>query len=331
MSFTEPTRWCRDANQAVSGHRLQTTREFQVLTVMLLNALVSCSLVFGQNAPNLPLQPIGPNDLLSVSVYDAPELSGTLRVSTEGTVSIPMLTHHVVAKGLLPSALETAIGDALRQEDFILRPLVTVRILEYQSRPIRVVGAVRKPLTFQAVGDVALLDAIAQAEGLTPEAGPEILVSHPGPEGGEVTRIPTAAMMESSDSKYNVKLHGGEEVRVPEVGKIFVMGNVRHPGAFAASDASVLKILAMCEGLAPYAAKQAYIYRRTDESRNREEIAVDLKGILGRKSQDVPLLTADILYIPDNSGKRLGLAALEKVLLFGSTAGATAVVYRGVR
>ena len=46
-----------------------------------------------------------------------------------------------------------------------------------------------------------------------------------------------------------------------------------------------------------------------------------------RKSPDVPLIANDILYIPDNKGRRLGMAALEKILLFGTTAGATALIY----
>jgi hypothetical protein len=47
-----------------------------------------------------------------------------------------------------------------------------------------------------------------------------------------------------------------------------------------------------------------------------------------RKAPDVALAIDDILYIPDNTGRRIGLAALEKALLFGSTAGATALVWR---
>jgi hypothetical protein len=48
---------------------------------------------------------------------------------------------------------------------------------------------------------------------------------------------------------------------------------------------------------------------------------------MGRKAPDAALLPNDVLYIPDNRGKRIGLAALEKILSFGSTAGATALIY----
>jgi hypothetical protein len=40
-------------------------------------------------------------------------------------------------------------------------------------------------------------------------------------------------------------------------------------------------------------------------------------------------MAEDILYIPENKSRKLSIAALEKALLFGSTAGATALVWRG--
>jgi polysaccharide biosynthesis/export protein len=70
----------------------------------------------------------------------------------------------------------------------------------------------------------------------------------------------------------------------------------------------------------------AYIYRREGAS-GKNEIPIELKKILDRKAPDVPLQADDILYVPDNSGRRITAAAIEKIILFGSTAGATALVY----
>jgi polysaccharide export outer membrane protein len=285
---------------------------------------------------NLPAQPIGPNDLISVSVYDAPEFSRAVRVGADGQIRFPMLKTKINAQGELPSALEVSIAGALTEEDLIVDPFVTVEVVEYSSRPINVTGSVRKPLTFQAVGPVTLLDAIARAEGLSPEAGPEILVSAPGPDPFElnarlVQRIPVKALMEAADPKLNLALHGGEEIRVPEVGKVFVLGNVRKPGAFTvqeASETTVLKMLALSEGLMPFASKQAYIYRRDGAAGAKTEIPLELKKIMDRKAPDVLLMSNDILYVPDNSGRRTAMLALEKALSFGTTAGATALIYK---
>jgi polysaccharide export outer membrane protein len=64
-------------------------------------------------AGNLPAQKIGPNDLLSVSVYGAPELTRTVRVSAEGFIRLPMLRQNVEAQGQMPSDLEERIAAAL--------------------------------------------------------------------------------------------------------------------------------------------------------------------------------------------------------------------------
>ena len=106
---------------------------------------------------NLPAQPVGPNDLIAVSVYDSPELSRTVRIGADGYFRLPMLKQRIKAQGLLPADLESAIVAALKQEQILVDPFVTVTIAEYHSRPISVAGAVKLPLVFQAEGPTTLL------------------------------------------------------------------------------------------------------------------------------------------------------------------------------
>ena len=281
---------------------------------------------------NLPMQLIGANDLLAVAVYDAPELTRTARVGADGLIRLPMLKAKIRAAGQMPSELETSIADALKAEQLIVQPFVTVTVVEYNSRPINVMGAVRKPITFQAAGRVSLLDALTRAEGLTADAGSFLLLTRPVQTGQHVLRIPIRALIDQADPTLNVELRGGEEIRVPEAGRVFVAGNVKKPGAFPLRDAdsaTILQMLALAEGLSPFASKQAYIYRTSQGARS--ELRVELDDILRRKQADVKVMADDIIYIPDNKGRRLSMAALEKILLFGSSAGATALVYGAVR
>ncbi|MGA2740330.1 MAG: polysaccharide biosynthesis/export family protein [Bryobacteraceae bacterium] len=286
---------------------------------------------------NLPAQRIGANDLVAVSVYDVPELTRTVRVGADGLMRLPMLKQRIKAEGLMPSELEAAIASALVAEQLIVDPFVTVTIAEYNSRPISVAGAVKQPLTFQASGPVTLLEAITKAGGLAPEAGPEILVSRAqsAPDGSVtalVQRVLVKGLIDAADPAMNITLIGGEEIRVPEVGKVYVIGNVKRPGAFAVQggvESTVLKMLALSEGLTPYASKDAYIYRR-EANGGKNEIQIPLSKIMERKAPDAPLLANDILYVPDNKGRRMTLGALEKVLAFGAGA-STALIYAGVR
>jgi len=291
----------------------------------------------GSGAGNLPLQKIGPNDLVALSVYQAPEFTRTVRVGAEGRLRLPMVKQTIRAEGLLPSELEAAVAEALIHEQILVDPVVTISIVEYHSRPISVAGAVKKPTTFQAIGAVTLLDALTRSEGLTQDAGPEILVTRrqPGPDGDLVSlvqRIPVSGLIDAADPELNLRLYGGEEIRVPEAGRIFVVGNVKKPGSYPvkdASDTTVLKMLALSEGLAPFAGKQAYIYRREDGTGTKNEIAIELRHIMDRKAPDVPLQPQDILYIPDNRGRRISLTALERAIAFG-TATASGVLIWGV-
>jgi polysaccharide export outer membrane protein len=285
---------------------------------------------------NLPAQRIGPNDLIAISVYDSPELTLTVRVGQGGTIRLPMLKRRIKAEGLLPAALETAIAEALRAEELLVDPVVTVTIAEYHSRPISVAGAVRNPITFQAAGPVTLLDALTRAGGLSPEAGPEILVSQTQPGEDDtptsiVQRIPVKGLIDAADPELNLRLFGGEEIRVPEVGKIFVVGTVKKPGAFPIQDSSettVLQMLALAEGLAPFASKRAYIYRRDAVTGSKHEIPIELKRIMKRKAADVPLQANDILYIPDNSGRRMTVKALERIAGFGAATASGLLIWR---
>lgn len=286
-------------------------------------------------AGNLPAQKIGPNDLLSISVYGTPELTRTVRVSAEGTIRLPMLKQKIEAKGLMPSDLEERIAQALSAEEILVDPVVTVTIAEYHSRPISVAGEVKVPLTFQAVGKTTLLEALTRAQGLSSDAGNEIIVTRPPAEAGgvgRVERIPVKGLIDSADPSLNVILEGGEEVRVPPVGRIFVVGNVKHPGAFKIEDPfglTVLKALAMAEGLMPYANKQAFVYRRGDTSAKapQQEVAVDLRKILDRKEADVPLTANDILYIPDNRTTRLTMTTIDRAIGFASTTASGILIY----
>ncbi len=266
---------------------------------------------------NLPSQRLGVDDLLAISVYDAPEFTRTVRVETDGTIHLPLLKNGIAAAGIFPGQLESSIVSEFKSEQILVDPFVKVTVVEYHSRPIAVMGAVKKPVTFQCVGTVTLLDALARAEGLSETAGTEILLTR----ADQVEHIPVKRLIQDADPALNYVLHGGEEIRVPEAGKIFVMGNVKKPGAFPvrdSADETVLKMIALSEGLSPYAAKVAYIYRK-DEAGVKKEIPVELDKIMQRKSPDVTLQIDDLFYIPDNKARRATMTAIDRITMFGAS------------
>jgi polysaccharide export outer membrane protein len=182
-------------------------------------------------------------------------------------------------------------------------------------------GAVNRPLVFQVSQPTTLLEALARAGGITPVAGSNILVTHSivGQNGQSLQTtqtIPTRTLIDSADPSLNIELRGGDEILVPQAHKIYVLGNVKTPGAFPVQDngyTTVLQGLALAGGLSPDAHKTAFIYRK-DGSGGKQEIPVQLAKILKRKSPDVHLNPDDILYVPDNSGRRFAKTVVEFTL-----------------
>jgi polysaccharide biosynthesis/export protein len=295
-----------------------------ILSVIAI-AQVRPSLMEEVGKANLPALQLHAGDLVAISVYDAPELTRTVRVDSDGTVHLPLLAEGVKAAGLMPRDLEAGLTDALKSEEILVDPVVKVTVVEYHSRPISVMGAVRKPVTFQADGVVTLLDALSRAEGLTEDAGSEILVT----QNDAVQRIPVKQLLDGADPMVNLRLTGNEEVRVPVAGKIFVLGNIRKPGAFPVrdpADNTVLKMVALSEGLMPFSEKIAYILRRQESGAPRE-ISIELAKIMERKSPDVTLEIGDILYVPDNKTRRSTMSILDRVAGFGASTASGVLIW----
>jgi polysaccharide export outer membrane protein len=107
---------------------------------------------------------IGPSDLLEISVFQVAELSRTVRVNSNGSLSLPLIGQ-IQAGGLTAYQLETLIAQKL-QENYLQDPHVSVFIKEFVSQRVTVGGSVNKSGVFPISGRTTLLQAIAMAGGL---------------------------------------------------------------------------------------------------------------------------------------------------------------------
>jgi polysaccharide biosynthesis/export protein len=281
---------------------------------------------------NMAYEPVNPGDLVYVYVADYPEITRSYRVSQNGSISIPVFKEPLVVAGFTPSSVETAVVKAILDAKLLVRPVVSVAVLEYRSRPVQISGAVKHPITIQALGDIRLLDALAKSDGLDSDAGSEILVLRPGSEASTEPElhIPVQALLNGSDPQLNIELHGGEQIRVPRAGKLYVVGNVKNPGVFPFTEAdglSVLKAVGLCQGVLPFSHDDAILYRLVPETGKRIEITVHLREILKHRSADIALQPNDVFYVLDYAGKRLAANVIDKITGMG-TAASTVLMWR---
>jgi len=138
---------------------------------------------------------IGNGDLLGISVFDVPELTRDVRVSQTGRIGIPLVPVRLQVTGLTESQAEQKIAEVLEANGLVSHPEVGVTVKEHKSKPITIVGAVAHPMVYEADRTVTLLEALAEAGGVSTDAGDTVIV----------TRLRSAAFVALQQDEEPVK------------------------------------------------------------------------------------------------------------------------------
>jgi polysaccharide export outer membrane protein len=117
---------------------------------------------------------VGPLDLIEITVFQVPDLSRTVRVNSQGQISLPLIGV-VQAGGLTIQQLEAELGKKL-SEKYLQNPQVTAFVKEFTSQRVTLEGAVAKPGIYPLTGRTTLLQAIALGGGLDKLADPRGVV-----------------------------------------------------------------------------------------------------------------------------------------------------------
>ncbi len=120
---------------------------------------------------------IGSGDLLGISVFDVPDLTRDVRVSQTGTIGIPLVPVRLRVAGLTELQAEQKIAEVLEVNGLVSHPEVGVTVREHKSKPITIVGAVQHPMVYEADRTVTVLEALAQAGGISNDAGATVIIA----------------------------------------------------------------------------------------------------------------------------------------------------------
>ena len=154
----------------------------------------------GNSKPAVHDYVIGNGDLLSITVFDVPELTRDVRVSQTGTISIPLVPVRLEVSGLTEIQAEQKIAEVLESNGLVSHAEVGVVVKEHKSKPITIVGAVAHPMVYEADRPVNLLEAIAQAGGVSNDAGDS--VSSPGRTRSTFVEIPNPTSIGSESASW---------------------------------------------------------------------------------------------------------------------------------
>ena len=242
---------------------------------------------------------IGAGDLLQVSVFEAKELDKTVRVSSRGFVSLP-LVGEIKINGLTAIEVEEKIEDMYKSR-FIKNPHVSIFVEEQISQRITLVGQFKKPGTYDYLSNQRLLDVIALGGGLSELAGQIVQVRRTRYVQGEPNTfiVDLDRLIKEGNVELNIRLNGGDVLFIPEAGVFFVDGAVRRPGSYPIKHKTVVQEgLVEAGGFDSSAKKDKIKLVRVTENGERKIIDLDLNET---SSNEMPLKDRDILIVGEGA------------------------------
>jgi polysaccharide export outer membrane protein len=228
---------------------------------MLILFLITALQAAAPTTDDPALYIVGPNDVLTITVFNQPQLSGKFAVESDGTMAFPLLGR-VTVGGLSIPAVEDEVRRRLAG-GYVKDPHISVTMEQYRSQQVFVMGEVRQPGSLQFTGAMTLIEALARAGSTTERAGMEaVIVRSRTPGSTAPTTPPTADNVNAETIRVNLRslqtgmltqnvaLRPGDTVFVPRAETVFVLGQVRTAGEYVLrSGMTVRQVLALAGGM----------------------------------------------------------------------------------
>lgn len=200
---------------------------------------------------------IGPEDLLTITVFGEQDLTNKYRVDTDGMVTFPLIGR-IPASGLTIREFQDRLTEQLAS-GYIKNPQVRVEVDQYKSQSVFVIGEVRSPGKITMTGAMSLIEALALAGSPTSAASNELIVVHPRKPKADGATMPDE---DAETTKVNIKdlqvgkagqdivLRDGDTIFVPKAQTFYITGQVKNPGSYVLDPGmTVLQAISLAGGL----------------------------------------------------------------------------------
>jgi polysaccharide biosynthesis/export protein len=249
---------------------------------------------------------IAPGDLLHIHVADTPEMEADARVTDRGAVPVVGIGDVTVA-GLTPGDAATAVRDKLIERHYLNHPQVSINVVEFATQQVSVIGEVKTSGAYSIATPRPILDVLALAGGLTPEANRHILIERTGDQQHPLDYYVSNDGAQAIDRQ--VMVDPGDTIVVSRAGIVYILGDVNRPGGYVMSNnesqLTLLQGLALAGGVTK-AAKQGHAHLiRKKPGGGYTDTELSVGDMQKGKHPDLALLPGDVLYLPFSYARNL--------------------------
>ncbi len=263
--------------------------------------------------------PIRAGDIVEVQIFEAPEYSVRMPVSSAGLIALPYAgLFHI--EGMTAIEASKAIADLFSREQILRDPRVIVTTEQF-GYTVTVMGEVKSPGLYPLAGKKRLLDMLTQAGGVSDRAGHVIEIFPPGSMKDPKTVLWDPTLRENDNAELQIQT--GETILVSRCGVVYVGGNVTRPGAFPICDSNhttLSEVIALAQGTKPSTWSQRTLLLRTSGTGTRVVQQVKLDDVLRGRKVDITMQPDDIVFIPPSALKAAGKVVLGSAIGFATQA-----------
>ena len=220
------------------------------MTRLWRNVLMMCMVLLAapvSSADNDYL--MGTGDVLRITVYGQPDLTTEVRVGESGNITFPLIGEIKLA-GRSPAQGEAEISQRLSKGGFILKPFVSLNVVQYRSQQISVLGRVNRPGKFTLEKISRMTDALALAGGIIIDGADTVTLVRTRDGKLEYSDIDVIALFKEGGEASNVLIQDGDIINVARQHVFYIYGEVQRPGAFRLEqNMSVVQALTMGGGV----------------------------------------------------------------------------------
>jgi polysaccharide export outer membrane protein len=271
-----------------------------VRTAILVLVLVGQSMIIApvlkaQPAPSVEAYVLGPGDTIDVVIYGEADLSRSVTVKPDGTVSLALLGE-VKAAGKTTKQLSDELVRLYKK--YLKQPSISVTVREFRVERIYILGQVSRPGEYQLRPATGVMELLASAGGPTNRADlAKVVVIRGKTEAMQLNLLEAFVANRNPD----VRLLAGDVLFIPETDRrTVILGQVNRPGAYELLQGQrISDLIAAAGGVTPRAAPdKAFVVR------GQEQIAVDLQKVLaGDVPANIALLPGDMMVVPESQNR----------------------------